>query len=79
MNVKSVNKKVIECLRELSDDKGLSIEQNKHIKVTGTFRGQKRSLVLFCSPSSCYQTYLRSTLRRFLKNLELDQDLRPIF
>ena len=79
MNVKSVNKKVIECLRELSDDKGLSIEQNKHIKVTGTFRGQKRSLVLFCSPSSCYQTYLRSTLRRFLRSLELDQDLRPIF
>jgi len=79
MNVKSVNRKVIECLRKLSDDKGLSIEQNKHIKVTGTFHGKKRSLVLFCSPSSCYQTYLRSTLRRFLKNLELNQDLRPIF
>ena len=79
MNVKSVNKKVIECLRELSDDKDLSIEHNKHIKVPGSFRGKKRSLVLFCSPSSCYQTYLRSTLRRFLKNLELDQDLRPIF
>jgi hypothetical protein len=79
MNVKSVNKKVIDCLRELSDDKDLSIEQNKHMKVTGYFRGQKRSLVLFCSPSSCYQTYLRSTLRRFLKSLELNQDLRPIF
>ena len=41
MNVRSINEKVIECLRELSDDKDLSIEQNKHIKITGSFRGKK--------------------------------------
>ena len=41
MNVKSVNKKVIECLRALSDERDLSIEHNKHIKVTGSFRGRK--------------------------------------
>jgi hypothetical protein len=79
MNTKSINRKVIEYLRELSDNKEVTIEQNKHIKVTGSFRGQKRSLVLFCSPSSCYQTYLRSTFRRFIRSLDLDQDLQQIF
>jgi len=77
MNQRTINKRVINYLREISDGKQVVVDQNKHIKVTGHFRGRKRSIVLFCSPSSCYQTYLRSTLRRFLKGLEIDVELTP--
>jgi len=79
MNHRTINKRIIDYLRDISDDKEVVVDQNKHIKVTGCFRGRKRSMVLFCSPSSCYQTYLRSALRRFLKSLEMDLDLTPRF
>jgi hypothetical protein len=79
MNTNKINQKIIGFLRELSDDKTIKIEQNKHLKVTGYYGGNKKVLILFCSPSSCYQTYLRSTLRRFLRSLDADIDLKPIF
>jgi len=79
MNYREINKRLIDHLRHVSDDHELTIEQNKHIKVTGTFLGQQRSITLCCSPSSSYQTYLRSRLRRFLREIDHEMDLRPIF
>ena len=79
MNCKKINKKVIDLLRELSDDNQIKITQNKHLKIKGKFGGTEKTLILFCSPSSCYQRYLRSTLRRFLKDLHIEVDLKPIF
>lgn len=79
MNYRKINKKVIELLRGLSDNNSLQITQNKHLKIKGSFGGTQKTIVLFCSPSSCYQKYLRSTLRRFLKDLDKGVDLTPIF
>lgn len=79
MNYREINKRLINHLRHLSDDHELIIEQNKHIKVTGTFLGQQRSITLCCSPSSSYPSYLRSRLRRFLRGIDPEMDPRPIF
>ena len=49
MNTRSINRKVIELLTELSDNKEVSVTRNKHIKVTGVFAGEKHSLMLACS------------------------------
>ena len=75
----TINRKVIGLLRQLSDDKNVFVEQNKHLKVTGIYGGQRRVLILYCSPSSTYQKKLRSTLRRFLRSLAVEVDLNPIF
>ena len=79
MKTSTINRKVIGLLRQLSDDKNVSVEQNNHLKITGVYRGQKRVLTLSCSPSSSYQKKLRSTLRRFLRSLAVEVDLNPVF
>jgi len=79
MKTTTINRKVIGLLRQLSDDKNVFVEQNKHLKVTGIYGGQRRVLILYCSPSSTYQKKLRSTLRRFLRSLAIEVDLNSIF
>ena len=79
MKTSIINRKVIGLLQKLSDDKRVSIEQNKYIKVAGSYGGQKRVLILSLSPSSNYPNVLRSTLRKFLRSLAVEVDLNPIF
>ena len=79
MKTNTINTKVINCLKELTDDKNINIEQNKHLRLTGVYNGKKRTFFLCCSPSSSYQKTMRSTLRRFLRSLEIETDLSPIF
>lgn len=71
MSTRSINRKVIGHLKELSDDKEVHVTQNKHIKVTGLYGGEKRSFVLACSPFSNYQKTALSALRRFIRSIPL--------
>ena len=72
MNASKVNKAIIKYLQCLTDDNLISIHQHKHIKIEGVYGGTKRSLTLSCSPSSLYQKYTRSSLRRFLRTLDIE-------
>ena len=71
MNTRSINRKVIELLAELSDNKEVSVKRNKHIKVTGVFAGEKHSLMLACSPFSNYQRTACAALRKFIRSTNL--------
>ena len=71
MNTRSINRKVIELLTELTDNKEVQVIHNKHIKVTGVYGGQKRSHSLCCSPSSCYLMRAQGDLRRFIRSLPI--------
>lgn len=79
MKTNTINERVIQYLRSITDDNKIRVEQNKHLKLTGFYNGKKRVLILYCSPSSSYQRKLRSTLRRFLRSLDLEINLNPIF
>ncbi len=68
-NAASINKRIIRLLRSYTDDKYVSITQNKHIKVVGTYRGINRSFLLSLSPNNNYETYIRSYLNRFLQSI----------
>ena len=68
-NAASINKRIIRLLRSYTDDKYVSITQNKHIKVVGTYRGISRSFLLSLSPNNNYETYIRSYLNRFLQSI----------
>jgi len=72
MNASKVNKAIIKYLQSLTDDNSITINQHKHIKLEGIYGGTKRSLTLSSSPSSLYQRYTRSTLRRFLRTLDIE-------
>lgn len=74
MNTRSINRKVIELLTELSDNKEVRVTQNKHIKISGMFGGVKHSLTLACSPGSHYQRSACASLRKFIRfsNLPLN-------
>ena len=41
MKTSTINRKVIGLLRQLSDDKNVSVEQNKHLKITGVYGEQE--------------------------------------
>ena len=71
MNTRSINRKVIELLTELTDNKEVQVICNKHIKVIGVYGGQKRTHSLCCSPSSCYLKSARGNLRQFIRSLPL--------
>ena len=68
-NAESINKRIIRLLRSYTDDKYVSITQNKHIKVVGTYSGISRSFLLSLSPNNNYETYIRSYLNRFLQSI----------
>ncbi len=72
MNSSKINKEIIKYLKDLSDNQSIVVYQHKHIKIEGVYGGVKRSLTLAISPSSLYQRYVRSTLRRFIRTLEIE-------
>lgn len=72
MNSSKINKEIIKYLKDLSDNQSIVVHQHKHIKIEGVYGGVKRSLTLAISPSSLYQRYVRSTLRRFIRTLEIE-------
>lgn len=71
MNNRSINRRVIELLAELSDNNQVQVTQNKHIKISGWFGGEKHSHVLSCSPSSNYQRTACAGLRSFIRTTKL--------
>jgi hypothetical protein len=79
MKTSTINERVIDFLKSISDDNEIKVEQHKHLRLTGSYGGKKRVFFLACSPSSSYQKKLRSTLRRFLRTLDLEINLNPIF
>ena len=72
MKVSKINRVIIKYLEDLTDTKSVVVTQHKHIKIEGVYGGHKRSLTLAISPSSLYQSYVRSMLRRFIRTLEID-------
>ena len=72
MNSSKINKEIIKYLKDLSDNQSIVVYQHKHIKIEGVYGGVKTSLTLAISPSSLYQRYVRSTLRRFIRTLEIE-------
>ena len=79
MKTTTINNAVIEHLRKLADNNEIRLEQTKHLRLTGVYNGKKRTFFLCCSPSSSYQKTMRSTLRRFLRSLDIETNLSPIF
>lgn len=77
MEHRGINRKVISLLIELSDHKKVDIQKNRHIKVTGTFEGKKRVIILSDSPSEHYYAkYCRSKIRRFIASLNLNYQVQ---
>ena len=72
MNTSKVNKAIIKYLQSITDDNSITINQHKHIKLEGIYGGTKRSMTLSTSPSSLYQKYVRSTLKRFIRTLDIE-------
>jgi len=71
MNTRSITRRVIELLTELSDNKEVQIIQNKHIKISGLYGGERRAFVLPCSPSSNYKRNVCAALRSFIRSTRL--------
>ena len=80
MSPKSINRKVIDFLRHLSDKQEVQIVQNNHIKVTGLYGGEKRTITLSSTPArSYYPSSIRSQLRRFLRSIGSDKSIPNLF
>ena len=80
MSTKSINQKVFDFLRQLSDKQEIQIVQNNHIKVTGLYGGEKRTIFLSSSPSqSHYPSSTRSQLRRFLRSIRSGKSIPKLF
>ena len=71
MNTRSINRRVIELLTELSDNKEVLVSRNKHIKVSGMFGGKKGTLILCFSPGAYYHQNATGALRRFIRSLPI--------
>ena len=67
-----INRRITKLLRSFADNKQLTIEQNKHIKVSGVYGGSRKTLRLSSSPNSNYQSYIRSNVKRFLDEIGVD-------
>ncbi len=78
MNFNSVNRKVIDCLRELADDNEISMRKKSgHQIVVAHYGGEERIFGLSSSPGSNYQRNIRYSLNRFIRSLPLDH--KPVF
>ena len=75
MNVREVNRRVINLLKHLTDDREVEVRQRTHIKVSGLIQGKKTVLLtLSSSPtSSRYLQNVRSNLRRIVRTLDVDK------
>jgi len=77
MEYKAINRKVIALLTQLSDNRTLDIQKNRHIKITGIFGGKKRVFTLAGTPSrSYYERSCRSKVRRFIASLNLNYQVQ---
>ena len=72
-NTLAINRRIIRVLRSYTDDKCVRVEQNRHIKVIGTYDGVLRSFQLSVSASSNYETSIRTALNRFLRSIGIDR------
>lgn len=77
MTPENANRRIIKFLRDLADSGSVQITQNRHLLVSATYGGQKRTFGLSCSPSSNYQRTIRCRLNRFVRSLPIDQ--KPLF
>ena len=66
MRTRSINRQIIKLLRSYADDKEITLQHSKHIKVTGTYNGEKKVIILAVSPGIRYRKNKISELRRFL-------------
>ena len=73
MTPENANRRIIKFLRDLADSGSVQITQNRHLLVSATYGGQKRTFGLSCSPSSNYQRTVRCRLNRFVRSLEIEQ------
>ena len=78
MNPTKTNRSVVGLLRFLSDGNCVEVTQSKHTKVVGRFDGIRRVFVLSVSPSGNYEGSIKSRLRRFISELNIDEDKRLI-
>ena len=76
MNVREVNRRVINLLKHLTDDREVEVRQRTHIKVSGLIQGKKTVLLtLSSSPTSTrYLPKVRSNLRRIVRTLDVDKE-----
>ena len=76
MNVREVNRRVINLLKHLTDDQEVEVRQRTHIKVSGLIQGKKTVLLtLSSSPTtSRYLQNVRSNLRRIVRTLDVDKE-----
>ena len=70
MSTKSINHTIADFLRKLTDNNSITIQQNKHIKLIGTYNGKQRSFTLSSSPSQNYQKSIKSALKKFVRSLD---------
>jgi|TARA_B100000519_G_C14056081_1_gene349830 hypothetical protein len=75
MNTRSsaINKRIINLLRSYTDDGIVHTQQNKHIKVVGTYNGVVRSFLLSVSPARNYEQHIRTCLNRFLISIGVNE------
>ena len=75
MNFNTVNRKVLNCLRELADDNEISMRKKSgHQIVVARFGGEERIFGLSASPGSNYQRNIRYSLNRFIRSLPIDRE-----
>ena len=74
-NTSAINRRIIKVLRSYTDDNCIRVEQNKHIKVVGTYGGILRSFHLSVSPSKNYEASIRPCLMRFLRSIGIDRHI----
>ena len=77
MNFNSINRKVLDCLRELADDNEIIIRKKSGQQiVVARFGGEERIFSLSASPGSNYQRNIQYSLNRFIRSLPIDR--KPI-
>ena len=75
MNYNAINRKVLNCLRELADDNAISMRKKSgHQIVVARYGGEERIFGLSSSPGSNYQRNIRYSLNRFIRLLPIDRE-----
>ncbi len=69
MSTRAINRQIIKLLRSYADDKEITLQHSKHIKVIGTYNGEKRVITLASSPGRRYKKNMICKLRRFLLSI----------
>ena len=69
MKARAINRQIIKLLKSYAYDKEITLQHSKHIKVIGTYNGEKRVITLASSPSRRYKKNMICVLRRFLLSI----------